>query len=192
MIGVQLARILYSFVFFGAFTDLQMAIFPMLPGSLTNLYNETFIKHYSITLDAKIYWICSTTVLGSNATWPWISGIGLVLYACKHKSFIADAFLYIGTKSIPDSPKWLAFADGELDGTLVLIPLSFFSTFDIDKIGRRLIVFFAAVIIPVTCFANYPSQITFAFGTMQKARGHRFDPRSGKPILPIHSITASN
>lgn len=48
MITLQMARTLFALTFFGAFTDLQMALFAALPGPLTSLYNQTLVGHYGI------------------------------------------------------------------------------------------------------------------------------------------------
>ncbi|VDO31119.1 unnamed protein product [Haemonchus placei] len=55
MITLQFARALFAFMIFGAFTDLQLALFSALPGPLANLYNQTFIRHYGIELDVTAF-----------------------------------------------------------------------------------------------------------------------------------------
>ncbi|VDM54224.1 unnamed protein product [Angiostrongylus costaricensis] len=290
MITKQFARLLFSFTFFGVFTDLQVAIFSALPGPLTNLYNETLISHYNIALGptmlstiSTIVSIASTIGMLSGVVWilplmdsrgrkfvavnlrcilgviscslqalgGWLQSAELFIVGqlflglsipiklmvvevfvteCapdSHRGFasvalhvgdqlaslLVCALLYVSTNGVPDSPKWLArkgqhesaskvvqlydASDEDSEGiirsllletklittgnmgitsawhddtvreslsvswmsTSILAPLSFLSTFAIDKIGRRPIVFFAAGIIYLKILLMFTAQL---------------------------------
>ncbi|WKY15292.1 hypothetical protein Q1695_000627 [Nippostrongylus brasiliensis] len=90
MITLQFARMLFAFTFFGAFTDLQMALFSALPGPLTNLYNITLINHYGVeltpTMLSTIPTIASiSTAAGTLSGVIWI----LPLMDSKGRKFVA-------------------------------------------------------------------------------------------------------
>ncbi|KAK6032098.1 hypothetical protein OSTOST_01739 [Ostertagia ostertagi] len=163
MITLKFARTLFAFTFFGAFTDLQMMLFSALPGPLSNLYNQTFIRHYGIQLDSTVC-ILGLSSCAFQGFGGWFGSaelfiVGQLLLGLSIPIKLVVVSLFV-TECAPDKHRgmfwslmlsWLS--------TLLVTPLTFLSTFAIDKFGRRPVVFIAATIIFLKILIMFAAQM---------------------------------
>ncbi|XGW35421.1 hypothetical protein V3C99_018996 [Haemonchus contortus] len=124
MITLQFARALFAFMIFGAFTDLQLALFSALPGPLANLYNQTFIRHYGIELDVTALssiptLVSVSTAIGILSSVVWI----LPLMDSRGRKFVAVQLRFllgITSCAFQGFGGWLGSAELFVVGQLLL------------------------------------------------------------------------
>ncbi|KAK6061115.1 hypothetical protein COOONC_01226 [Cooperia oncophora] len=124
MITLQFARTLFAFTFFGAFTDLQLMLFSALPGPLTNLYNQTFVRHYGIVLDRNVLSTIPTLVSMSMAVGV-LSGVIWILplmdtYGRKFVAIRLRCLLGLASCAFQGLGGWLGSAELFIVGELLL------------------------------------------------------------------------